>query len=78
MMKVKYQNIYLKLKYQHLSENDVLTDLRNRNSFEQILESKNYHPAYCIYIDVNGLPRLSLRFEMSMSSVNTISPTSSE
>lgn len=59
MMKVKYQNIYLKLKYQHLSENDVLTDLRNRNSFEQILESKNYHPAYCIYIDVNGLHELN-------------------
>ena len=42
-----------------MSENDVLTDLRNRNSFEQILESKNYHPAYCIYIDVNGLHELN-------------------
>ena len=60
MSKVKFQNIYLKRKYQYLSETDVLTGLQNRNHYEYILEhNQNYHPSYCIYMDVNGLHELN-------------------
>ena len=49
------------------------------------LQSKPYHSLYPLlfftivrYIDDKGLPRLSFRFDISMSSVNTSSPISSE
>lgn len=62
MMKVKCQRYFYEYEVAVLSEMDLLTELNNRNSFEQRL---NAYPALCnhslgcIYADANGLHALN-------------------
>lgn len=62
MMKVKCQRYLYEWKVHVLSETDLLTGLRNRNSFEQNLKmypSSYNHNLFCIFVDVNGLHELN-------------------
>lgn len=59
-IKMKFQNIYLKSRYQYFSETDLLTNINNRNSFEQYINSVHAtHHTYCVFLDVNGLHELN-------------------
>ncbi len=62
MMRVKFQRYLYELKVYKLSETDLLTGLRNRNSFEQNLamySSECKHTLLCVFIDVNGLHEMN-------------------
>ncbi len=59
-IKMKFQNIYMKSRYQYFSETDLLTNINNRNSFEQYINSVHAtHHTYCVFLDVNGLHELN-------------------
>ena len=52
----------LQEKIRFMAENDQLTGLRNRNSYEQSLEKAavlQTNALYCVYVDVNGLHELN-------------------
>lgn len=62
MMSLKYQRFSYARKVSILSETDLLTGLRNRNSYEQQLKaysSMDNQVLGCIYVDVNGLHELN-------------------
>lgn len=59
-IKMKFQNIYMKSRYHYFSETDVLTEMKNRNSFEHYINSIDATDnTYCIFLDVNGLHELN-------------------
>lgn len=62
MMSVKCQRFLYARKVAELSETDLLTGLRNRNSYEQQLEAFSAlqnEALSCIYVDANGLHELN-------------------
>lgn len=62
MMSLKYQRFSYARKVSILSETDLLTGLRNRNSYEQQLKAYSAmgnQVLSCIYVDVNGLHELN-------------------
>ena len=62
MMFIKIQRYAMEEKVRFMAENDQLTGLRNRNSYEQeIVNSKilEANSLYCVYVDVNGLHELN-------------------
>lgn len=62
MMRVKCQRYLYERKVYTLSETDLLTGLRNRNSFEQNLKmysSGCKHTLFCVFVDVNGLHEMN-------------------
>lgn len=62
MMSLKYQRFWYARKVSILSETDLLTGLRNRNSYEQQLKAYSAmgnQVLGCVYMDVNGLHELN-------------------
>ncbi|MDD6043663.1 MAG: diguanylate cyclase [Eubacteriaceae bacterium] len=61
MMRVKCQKFLYARKISVLSETDILTGLRNRNSYEKAMKkcSSMNHTMSCIYVDVNGLHEMN-------------------
>ena len=62
MMSLKCQRFLYARKVSILSETDLLTGLRNRNSYQQKLDaySSMYNQALaCVYVDVNGLHEMN-------------------
>lgn len=61
-IKSKLNSYIISAKMKHLSEKDILTELYNRNSFEQwVNDSTNneIRSLGCIYVDVNGLHEIN-------------------
>ena len=64
MLNVKLQQEYAQLKLAELSEKDLLTGVRNRNSYEQALSEyplRCKRSLGCVYADLNGLHELNER-----------------
>ena len=62
MMMVKFRRYLYEMKTRELSVTDLLTGLRNRNSFEQNLPQYAHRckkALYCVYLDVNGLHEMN-------------------
>ena len=62
MMSLKCQRFLFARKVAILSETDLLTGLRNRNSYQQKLEayaSMGVQALACVYVDVNGLHEMN-------------------
>lgn len=62
MLKVKLEQEYAQKRLSELSEQDLLTGVRNRNSYEQALsgyETGNERSLTCIFADLNGLHELN-------------------
>lgn len=61
-MKIKIERMRLENTVRYMAETDQLTNLKNRNSYEQRLMSNDILKAssiYCVYVDVNGLHELN-------------------
>lgn len=62
MMMIKMQRFCLVETVRFMAENDQLTGVRNRNSYETKLRNAavlNAGSVYCVYVDVNGLHELN-------------------
>ena len=60
--KIKVERYCLEDTIRFMAENDQLTGLKNRNSYEQKLQNSSILEAsslYCVYVDVNGLHELN-------------------
>lgn len=61
-IKMKVNSYVMSAKLKHLGEKDILTELYNRNSFEQRINgstNKAIRSLGCVYVDVNGLHEIN-------------------